>query len=142
MKQQIRKLLYALWGGTILDFNYDLLSHQIRLNVRIRGNEEVTFYRIVIDEISSIIFHEDSITEYVCSGELSDDDEIGYVFEMMELTEFEYYPEFEYQIDFPSKDGSKVSPKGVYNLVLEIWDAEIFILARRLKINDQEFKLL
>ena len=138
MKQQIRKLLYALWGGTILDFNYDLLSHQIRLNVRIRGNEEVTFYRIVIDEISSITFH-DTDTDGLISPSNT---EIGYVFDMMELTEFEYYPEFEYQIDFPSKDGSKVSPKGVYNLVLEIWDAEIFILARRLKINDQEFKLL
>ena len=141
MKQQIRKLLYALWGGTILDFNYDLLSHQIRLNVRIRGNEEVTFYRIVIDETSSIIFHEGNIAEYAHNGELSDDaidDEWG----MLELTEFEYYPEFEYQIDFPSKDESEVAPKGAYNLVLEIWNAEIFILARRLKINDQEFTLL
>ena len=138
MKEQIRKLLYALWGGTILDFNYDLLSHQLRLNVRIRGNEEVTFYRIGIDEISSITFH-DTYTDGLISPSNT---EIGYVFAMMELTEFEYYPEFEDQIDFPSKDGSTVSPKGGYNLVLEIWDAEIFILARRLKINDQEFKLL
>ena len=138
MKQKIRKLLYELWGGTILDFHYDLVSHQIRCNVMIPSNEAVTFYRIVIDEISSITFH-DTDTDGLISPSNT---EIGYVFDMMELTEFEYYPEFEYQIDFPSKDGSKVSPKGVYNLVLEIWDAEIFILARRLKINDQEFKLL
>ena len=138
MKQQIRKLLYALWGGTILDFNYDLLSHQIRLNVRIRGNEEVTFYRIVIDEISSITFH-DTDTDGLISPSNT---EIGYVFDMMELTEFEYYPEFEYQIDFPNKDGSEVARKCAYNLCLEIWDTEIDILARRLKINDQEFKLL
>ena len=138
MKQQIRKLLYALWGGTILDFNYDLLSHQIRLNVRIRGNEEVTFYRIVIDEISSITFH-DTHTDGLISPSNT---EIGYVFDMMELTSFGYYPEFRYQIDFPSKDGSEVARKCAYNLCLEIWNAEIDILARRLKINDQEFKLL
>ena len=137
MKEQIRKLLYALWGGTILDFNYDLLSHQIRCNVMIPSNEAATFYRIVIDEISSIIFH-DTDTDGLISPSNT---EIGYVFAMMELTEFEYYPEFEYQIDFSSKDGSEVARKCAYNLVLEIWDAEIFILARRLKINDQEFTL-
>ena len=142
MKEQIRKLLYALWGGTILDFHYDLLSHQIRCNVMIPSNEAATFYRIVIDEISSITFHEGNIAEYARNGELRDDDEIGHIWDMMELTEFEYYPEFERQIDFPSKDGSEVARKCAYNLVLEIWNAEIFILARRLKINDQEFKLL
>lgn len=141
MKEQIRKLLYALWGGIILDFNYDLLSHQLRLNVNTYEDDKTTFYRIVIDEISSIIFHEGNIAEYAHNGELSDDaidDEWG----MLELTEFEYYPEFEYQIDFPSKDGSEVVRKCAYNLCLEIWDTEIDILARRLKINDQEFKLL
>ena len=137
MKQKIQKLLDELLSGTMLNFNYDLLSHQIRLNVRIRGNEEVTFYRIVIDEISSITFH-DTHTDGLISPSNT---EIGYVFDMMELTEFEYYPEFEYQIDFSSKDGSEVARKCAYNLVLEIWNAEIFILARRLKINDQEFTL-
>ena len=138
MKQKIRKLLYELWGGTILDFHYDLVSHQIRCNVMIPSNEAVTFYRIVIDEISSITFH-DTDTDGLISPSNT---EIGYVFDMMELTEFEYYPEFEYQIDFPSKDGSEVVRKCAYNLCLEIWDTEIDILARRLKINDQEFKLL
>ena len=140
MKQQIRKLLYALWGGTILNFHYDLVSHQIRCNVRIRSRGKATFYRIFIDEISSIIFHGGNIAEYAHNGELSDDDAIGDEWGILEVTSFDYYPEFNYQLDFPSKDGSEVASKGVYNLVLEIWD-EIFILARRLKINDQEFTL-
>ena len=140
MKQQIRKLLYELWGGIVLNFNYDLVSHQLRLNVNIYEDDKTTFYRIVIDEISSIIFHEGNIAEYAHNGELSDDaidDDWG----ILEVTSFDYYPEFNYQLDFPSKDGSEVAPKCAYNLVLELWD-EIFILARRLKINDQEFKLL
>ena len=138
MKQKIQKLLDELLSGTILNFNYDLLSHQLRCNVMIPSNEAVTFYRIVIDEISSITFH-DTHTDGLISPSNT---EIGYVFAMMEVTSFDYYPEFKYQIDFPSKDGSEVARKCAYNLVLEIWDAEIFILARRLKINDQEFKLL
>ena len=137
MKQQIRKLLYALWGGIILDFNYDLLSHQIRCNVNTYEDDKTTFYRIIIDEISSIIFH-DTHTDGLISPSNT---EIGYVWDMLELTEFEYYPEFERQLDFPSKDGSKVAPKGVYNLVLEIWDTIIYIHAKHLKINDQEFTL-
>ena len=139
MKQKIRKLLYELWGGTILNFHYDLVSHQIRCNVRIQSRGKATFYRIVIDEISSIIFHKGNIAEYARNGELSDD-AIGDDWGILEVTSFDYYPEFNYQLDFPSKDGSEVAPKGVYNLVLELWD-EIFILARRLKINDQEFTL-
>lgn len=137
MKQQIRKLLYELWGGIILDFNHDLLSHQIRLNVNTYEDDKTTFYRIVIDEISSIIFH-DTDTDGLISPSNT---EIGYVFAMMELTSFGYYPEFRYQIDFPSKDGSEVVRKCAYNLCLEIWDTEIDILARRLKINDQAFTL-
>ena len=138
MKQEIQKLLDELLSGTMLNFNYDLLSHQIRLNVRIRGNEEVTFYRIVIDEISSITFH-DTHTDGLISPSNT---EIVYVFDMMEVTSFDYYPEFERQLAFPSKDKSGIAPKGVYNLVLEIWDTIVYIHARRLKINDQEFKLL
>lgn len=143
MKPEIQELLDKLYCGIILNFNYDLLNHQMRFNVRVRNNDTITLYRVAIDEISSIIFHDGPAEERARQGEISED-KIGYVLAIMEVTGLDYYPisRFQYQVSFSSKDGSEVMRKCACNLCLEIWDTEIDILARRLKLNDQEFTLL
>ena len=143
MKSEIQCLLDELWSGVILNFSYELLSHRICFNVMVTENAETKLYRIVIDEIYSIIFHDGYAEEKARKGKL-DDDKTDYIWDMMEVSSFYYSPilDFEYQICFPSDDGDIVKRKGYFNLLLEIWGTEVYMIAKRLKINDQEFKLL
>ena len=97
-------------------------------------NVEVTTYKVSIDEIVSIIFDDWSAYE-------SD----NYEWEILEVSSFDYSPNCDFRYSprspLPPKE-AKVEQAGKFNLVLEIFSVEVFILAKRLQINEKTFQLL
>ena len=148
-QEKIQELLNKLWGGTMLNYHYDLLTHQMRFSVMVTGTiEGYSLYQVVIDEIYSIIFHDNDLAAGARTG--ASNDGTGYVWDMMQLTSFHYSPDlaYKYQIASTSEDEVKVIRNGACNLLLKIWNTEVYMIARRLTINDtllednNTFKLL
>lgn len=147
---KIQELLNKLWGGTMLNYHYDLLTHRMHFSVMVTLNTDGAYslYQVIIDEIYSIIFHDNDLAAGARTG--TSNDGTGYVWDMMQLTSFHYSPDvaYKYQIASTSEDEVKVIRNGACNLLLEIWNTEVYMIARRIKINDchreykNEFKLL
>ena len=149
-QEKIQELLNKLRGGTMLNYHYDFLTHQMRFSVMVTldTHGHYTLYQVVIDEIYSIIFHDNDVAESARTG--ASRDGTGYVWNMMQITSFHYSPDlaYKYQIASTSEDEVKVIRNGACNLLLEIWNTEVYMIARRLTINDtllednNTFKLL
>ena len=134
MKTKVQLALDELWAGIITHFYYDLLNHRLTFGVMVTKNVEVTTYKVSIDEIVSIIFDDPSSEEYA-----------NYDWEIMEVSAFHYSldSKFAYRICFPASDnGQEVERTGSFNLLLEMFSAEIYIRAKRLQINEKTFQLL
>ena len=146
-QEKIQELLNKLWGGTMLNYHYDLLTHQMRFSVMVTLNTrgEYMLYQVVIDEIYSIIFHDNDLAAGARTG--ASNDKTGYLWDMMQLTSFHYSPDLAYKYQIASTD-RQVIRNGACNLLLKIWDTEVYMIARRLKIRDclreydNEFNLL
>ena len=145
-QEKIQELLNKLWSGTMLNYHYDLLTHRMRFSVMVTGTiEGFSLYQVIIDEIYSIIFHDNDLAEGARTG--TSNDKTGYVWDMMQLTSFHYSPDVAYKYQIASTD-RQVIRNGACNLLLKIWNTEVYMIARRIKINDchreykNEFKLL
>ena len=148
-QEKIQELLNKLWGGAMLNYHYDLLTHQMRFIAMVTDiTKIIDLQHVVIDEVYSIIFHDNDLAARARTG--TSNDGTGYLWDMMQLTSFHYAPDlaYKYQIASTSEDEVKVIRNGACNLLLRIWDTEVYMIARRLKIRDclleynSEFNLL
>lgn len=136
MKNEIQEVLNKLWEGRIFDFHYDLLKHCLSFSVSRSNYPDVgtSYCQVVLNEISSIVFDNASA--------FGNPEYDNFNWEMLEVTSFDYFPD----CDFTFSPGYSQIPKkggvGAYNLLLVIFSIGIYIHAKRLKIDDQEFKLL
>ena len=145
-QEKIQELLNKLWGGTMLNYHYDLLTHQMRFVAMVTDiTKIIELQHVVIDEVYSIIFHDNDLAARARTG--TSNDGTGYLWDMMQLTSFHYAPDLAYKYQIASTD-RQVIRNGACNLLLKIWDTEVYMIARRIKINDchreykNEFKLL
>ena len=145
-QEKIQELLNKLWGGAMLNYHYDLLTHQMRFIAMVTDITHILeLQHVVIDEVYSIIFHDNDLAGGARTG--TSNDGTGYLWDMMQLTSFHYSPDLAYKYQIASTD-RQVIRNGACNLLLKIWDTEVYMIARRLKIRDclreydNEFNLL
>ena len=130
---KIQDRLNELWAGYIEEFNYDMFSHTITLELYMY-DEVISQATIVFQDVYSHLFHD---------PDSSKDKKTPYLSERIELTSIEYVPN---AMDF--KTISKYAPnatnlnlKGDFNIFIELWNASLYLKANKLKINDEVFEL-
>ncbi|QNU39023.1 hypothetical protein IC801_07395 [Geobacillus sp. 44B] len=130
-QKKLVALLNEMWATVVKSFHIDILSHTISLNVKVVDNEK--YYKIVFKGVSSFYFVENSGDSRLNPVDPEDGDYI-------ELTSIDYYKNGIGKIHISL---SKEIWVGEYfssaNFVLEFWEALLFIEAKSIVINGEEF---
>jgi len=134
MNMDLKKLIALLnemWATVVESFHIDILSHTISLNVKLSDNKE--YYKIVFKGVSSFYFVENSGDSRLNPINPEDGDYI-------ELTSIDYYQNGIGKIHIISTKEQWVDEYfSSANFVLEFWEALLFIEAKSIVINGEEF---
>jgi hypothetical protein len=130
-QKKLVALLNEMWATVVESFHIDILSHTISLNVKVVDNEK--YYKIVFKGVSSFYFVENSGDSRLNSVDPEDGD-------YTELTSIDYYQNGIGKIHISSAKETWVDEYfSSANFVLEFWEALLFIEAKSIVINGEEF---
>ena len=134
MKLKLQHILDKLLSGGITHLYHDLLNHRLTFVVQIDSCPEKTFYKVAIEEISTIIFDDPDL-------EVTE----NYNWDYMGMTSIDYFPDcgFQYSSGYSDpSEGKEVEKVGAFNLFMEVNETGVYIRAKRLQINEKVFQLL
>ncbi|PEZ00311.1 hypothetical protein CN326_22770 [Bacillus sp. AFS018417] len=129
----LNTLLNEMWSGVVESFNINILFHKINLDIKVVEHGEILKYKVEFKQVSSFYFLEN------CGERRLNpiDPEID---EYIELTSIDFYRHGVGKIEISS---SKEEWANQYfssaNFAIEFWDAMLFIEAKSIVINGEEF---
>lgn len=133
--KHLKENLDDLWANVIDTMDIDVFNHRIVFDTRAIDNGIVTNYKLTFEKVSSFYFTEDA-------GEnrfnLLEPDEESY----LELTSIDYHPKGIGLISIKSKTEDWVKQYiSNANFSIEIWNAILFVEAKRVIINGKVFEV-
>ena len=130
----LEEKINSLWATYITNFKIDILKHKIIIeSYAIENNDQKVFFKIEFKDVSSYFFYNNTALEYK--------DYDFKKWDYAEIMSFNYMPgENLFNIN-SEKMPSNLSLKISYNILIEIWETELYIKAKKIRINNEEFEL-
>lgn len=130
----IQSALNTVWAGYVEHYNFDLLSHKVKFDIRITKNGEVTRHKLVFTSIASFYFVEGMGDERFNRPESDEGD-------CIELSSVRFFQNGIGDLSLSPNDSWKNRYPGVPNFAIEMWNAMLFIEAASVALDEVTFSV-
>ncbi len=133
--ERLENLLNSLWANVVEQQSIDIFNHKIMFRTKLIENGSIMRYKVMFEGVSSFYFLENTGDDRFNSHEPEEDD-------YLELTSIDYHPNGIGLISVQSKTEEWVQKYiANANFSLELWNAMLFIEAKKITINDLIFEV-
>lgn len=133
----VQSFLNTLWGTVISNIEMDLLSNTLIIEIEHHNGDKIESHSLRFIDVSSYYYVKEEIARRF--NFYDREEEVEY----LQLSSISYHSEGlnEIHVSLQNEEDWANQYYTKFNIVLEIWESVIFIEARKIEFNTQNFKL-